>query len=109
MRRRKPIVALFANGVANVTVLAAGPVSPASLVFSSAATGAAAGHAPAVRRAHLVVVALVCVGSYDVVWLTRIALHQLVLFRLAASLARQIELGVVGPTDRSVSMQIRHR
>lgn len=109
MRRGKPIAALFANEVANVTVAAAGPVSPASLVFSSAARGAPAEQARAERTAHLVVVALVCVGSYGVVWLTRFALYQLVLFRAAPSLPSRIALGVVGPTDRSVSVHIHHR
>lgn len=103
------MVALFANEVVNVTVAVGGPVSPASLVFSSAATGAPSEHAQALRTAHLVVVALVRVGSYGVVWLTRFALYQLVLFRLAPSLPSQIDLGVVGPTDRSLSLQIQHR
>lgn len=56
-------------------------VSLASLVLSSAVTGASAAYAPAGRLAHLVVVAVSYVGTYGLLWMGKFAVYQLALFR----------------------------
>jgi putative flippase GtrA len=56
-------------------------VSLVSLVASSAATGVAADHAPAGGAARLLVVGAAYIATLVVLWLAKLAVYQLVLFR----------------------------
>jgi putative flippase GtrA len=56
-------------------------VSLASLVASSAATGVAADHAPAGGAARLLVVGAAYIATLVVLWVAKLAVYQLVLFR----------------------------
>jgi putative flippase GtrA len=56
-------------------------ISIVCLLMASAATGWAAGHAPAGRVAHLVFVGVAYLGILGVLWLAKFAIYQTVLFR----------------------------
>jgi len=64
-------------------------ISIVCLLLASAATGWAAGLAPAGHTAHVVVVGVAYLGIYCVLWLAKFAIYQTVLFRPRH--------GVVGP------------